>query len=164
MFELILSAEGKLCLRKRDYTPDTGILKIVTKVCFGAAHSDAFQGVIFNLGYGSFPPLMLASRFWGLCSLNSLEYLNSFFRCVGGVLIIYMFVLQLEATISILTWSISFYRQGTSTGLRFSRQCCSLLTFAIFCCFSLLLELRAASVGSVFPWHTTCERIVRRSV
>lgn len=87
----------------------TGVLKIVTKVCFGATHSDAFRGFIFNLGYGCFLPPVLASRFWGLCSLYSLEYLNSF-RWVGGVLLIYMFVLQLEATVSILTWSISFYR------------------------------------------------------
>jgi len=76
------------------------MLQTVARAWFGAAHSDAFQGVTVNLGYGSFLPLMLGSRFCGLCSLHSLQYLHSF---------IYTFVLQLEATVSILTRSISFY-------------------------------------------------------
>lgn len=38
---------------------NTGRLTIVTKVWFGATHSNAFQGIIFNLGLnGSFLPLI----------------------------------------------------------------------------------------------------------
>lgn len=54
LFALIDLQKGSVAVPR-----DTGRLTIVTKVWFGATHSDAFQGILFNLGLnGSFLPLI----------------------------------------------------------------------------------------------------------
>lgn len=99
-----------------------------------AMFSDVFQCFLFNFRYGSFLPLVLASRLWCLCSLNSLVYLNSFCRWVGWVLIIYMFVLQLKllfpSSHGVFPFTIKDQVQAGVVAVSVAIFCCSSL-FAV---------------------------------